>query len=67
MIKVKKINGEEIVLNAELMESIKSTPDTIITLTTGKKVLVEENVDEVIDKVIQYKRRIFSHLQVKEE
>ena len=58
IIKLNKIGGQEIVVNAELIETIKSTPDTIITLTTDKKILVNESVDEVIDKVIQYRRKI---------
>ena len=67
MIEVKKMNGEKIVINAELIESVRATPDTIITLTTCKKVLVEESVQEVVDKVIDYRRSIFSNLRVEEE
>jgi len=56
MIKLTKLNGEQIVVNAELIEIIKDTPDTVITLTTEKKILVIETVDEVIQKVIAYKK-----------
>ncbi|MEJ6950222.1 flagellar FlbD family protein [Natronospora cellulosivora (SeqCode)] len=59
MIKVKKMNGEEIIINAELIETIRATPDTIINLTTGKKIIVLDDLDDLIDKVIKYKRKIF--------
>jgi len=57
MIKLTKINGSEFYVNADLMESMESTPDTIITLTTGKKLIVLESVQDVIDRIIQYKSR----------
>lgn len=60
MIKVTKINGEEIVINAMLIESIQATPDTVITLTTNKRILVKEQVDEVRDKVIEFYQKIYS-------
>ena len=64
MIKLIRLNGEEIVVNADLIEIVKATPDTIIILTTDKKILVEESVDEVIDKVIEYKRKVFNSLML---
>ena len=48
MIKVKRLNGKEFVINSDLIEFIEKTPDTVISLTTGKKVVVQESVDEVI-------------------
>lgn len=59
MIELTRLNGTKIFLNAELIEIIESTPDTVITLTTDKKLVVLESKDEIIDKVIEYKRRIF--------
>jgi flagellar protein FlbD len=52
-----KQQDEKIVINAELIEFIESTPDTLISTTTGKKLLVKEPVAEVIEKVIAYHRR----------
>ena len=46
------------VINAELIQTIEETPDTVITLTTGQKLVVKEGADEVIEKVISYKRQI---------
>ncbi|MCS7228488.1 MAG: flagellar FlbD family protein [Candidatus Kryptonium sp.] len=57
MIKVTRLNGQEIVVNAELIEYLEASPDTIIALTTGKKIMVKESVDEVIEKIIQYRQR----------
>jgi len=58
MIKVKRLNGKEFVVNCELIQYIEETPDTVLTLTTGQKIIVAESVDEVIDKVIEYKAKI---------
>lgn len=64
MIKVNKINGEEIVVNGRLIETVQATPDTVITLTTGKKILVTNEVDDIVDKVIDYHHKIFSNLSI---
>jgi flagellar protein FlbD len=58
VIKLTKINGEEIAVNAELIETVRATPDTVINLTTEKKILVLEDVDEVIKRIIDYRRNI---------
>ncbi|WAM33444.1 flagellar FlbD family protein [Caldicellulosiruptor morganii] len=59
MIKLRKINNKEFVVNADFIEFVEATPDTVITLTNGVKLVVKESVDEVIEKVIEYKKRIF--------
>lgn len=58
MIRLKRLNQSEIVINAELIQSIEETPDTVITLTNGQKIVVVDSVDEILEKVIQYKRNI---------
>lgn len=60
MIKVTRLNGEPIYLNSALIEFIEATPDTIITLTTGKKVIIIENIEYVIDKIIEFNAKINS-------
>ncbi|HOO11476.1 MAG TPA: flagellar FlbD family protein [Bacillota bacterium] len=57
MIKVTRLNGKEFVVNAEQIEFAEETPDTVISLISGKKIVVNENVDQVIEKVIEYKKR----------
>ncbi len=59
MITVSRLDGKEFVLNSDIIEYIETTPDTIITLTTGKKIIIKESVDDVIDKIIQYKQKIY--------
>ncbi|GAB4267923.1 MAG: flagellar FlbD family protein [Candidatus Rifleibacteriota bacterium] len=58
MIKLSRLNGKEFFLNAELIEQIESTPDTVITLISGKTVMVAESVKTVINKIFAYRRRI---------
>ena len=58
MIALHKLHGEPIVLNAELIETIESTPDTLITLVDRRRLIVSESVDEVVDAVVRYRRRI---------
>ena len=58
MIKVTKFDGNIIVINSEMIESIEATPDTVITMTTKNKILVKERLDEVIAKVIEFKQKI---------
>jgi flagellar protein FlbD len=55
MNKVTKLNGRELVVNADLIEFIEATPDTIISLTTGRKIMVLEDVDEVVRKAVGYR------------
>lgn len=56
MIKLTRFDGSEFAVNAELIKFVESTPDTIVTLTSDQKILVLETVDEVIAKVMEYKR-----------
>jgi flagellar protein FlbD len=56
MIKVTRINDTELVINSDLIEFVESIPDTIISLTTGKKVMVRETVDDIIARVAEFKR-----------
>lgn len=58
MIHVTRLNDKDFVLNAELIETIEETPDTVVTLTTGRKFLVKESADEIIEKVYAYKQYI---------
>jgi flagellar protein FlbD len=59
MILIRRLNGEELVLNAELIESVEKCPDTLVTLTTGKKILVLNDKEDIMDKVIDYRRRVY--------
>jgi flagellar protein FlbD len=66
MIKLTKFNSkEEFILNADIIETIERTPDTVITLTNGKKVIVEEGMEAVVREVMRYKRAMFSGLSLR--
>lgn len=58
MIKVTRFNESVFVVNAEIIQTVEETPDTVITLTTGTKFVVKESCEEIINKVIEYKRKI---------
>jgi flagellar protein FlbD len=60
MIEVTRLRGSKVVLNAELIETIEETPDTVITLTSGKRYIVSESSEELISKVVEYKKKIFT-------
>jgi len=64
MIRLKRLNGKEFVVNCDMIEFLESTPDTVVTLASNNKLVVTETIDEVIDKVIEYKQRINSTLKV---
>ncbi|MBI1859963.1 MAG: flagellar FlbD family protein [Deltaproteobacteria bacterium] len=57
MIRVTRLNGAEVVINADLVQSVENTPDTLITLTSGYQLMVKEPVEDVIKRFIAYKRR----------
>ncbi|CEP68905.1 Flagellar [Moorella glycerini] len=67
MIKVTTLDRREIILNAELIERLESVPETVITLTSGKKVLVTQTVDEIIARVIAYRRQILQQASSQDE
>lgn len=60
MIDVTKMNGANITINSDLIETIEEIPETVITLTNGKKILVKESRQEVVYLVKCYKKELFS-------
>jgi flagellar protein FlbD len=63
MIRLTRINHIPLVLNADLIEHIEITPDTVIAMTSGQKFMVRESADEVIDRVIAFRRLILNRNQ----
>lgn len=59
VIHLTKLNNAPFMMNAELIETVEATPDTIISLVTGRKYIVRETVEEVRERCISYKREIF--------
>jgi flagellar protein FlbD len=62
MISVKRLRGEEILINAELIETVEETPDTIITLSNGHKLVVQDRMADVMAKIIDYKRQVYGRV-----
>lgn len=60
MIPLVRLDGSEVVVNAELIATVEKTPDTMLTLTTGHHILVKQTVDEVVAEVIHYRRKILA-------
>ena len=58
MITVTRLNSSPLVLNAELIKFVESTPDTMITLTTGDRIIVKESAQEVVRRVVEYGRML---------
>ncbi len=58
MILVTRFNGSQLYVNAELIQTVEGTPDTVITLTTGVKLVVHETPQVILDRIIAYRRQI---------
>ncbi len=60
MIEVTKLGGQKILINSDLIEIVEETPDTVMTLTTGRKIIVKESRQEVKNLVKLYRKDIFA-------
>lgn len=58
MILLTKINSAPIAVNSDLIEYVEETPDTVITFTNNDRIVVQERMDEIIEKIVQYRRLI---------
>ncbi len=63
MIKLTRLNRVPLIVNADLIEHVEVTPDTVVALTTGQKFMVLESAEEVVEKVIQYRKAIMTAAQ----
>ncbi|WP_089720269.1 MULTISPECIES: flagellar FlbD family protein [Halanaerobium] len=60
MIKLTRTSGQNFILNAELILEVQETPDTVITLSNGKKLLVKDSAADIVEKVISYRQKIMA-------
>mgnify|MGYP001554844685 CR=1 FL=1 len=60
MIKVTRFNGKALYINAELIQFVEGTPDTVITLTNETRMVVSETTDEVINQIIAYRQKVYT-------
>lgn len=58
MIRLTRLNHVPLVVNADLIEHVETTPDTVIVLTTGQKFMVSESAEEVIERVVTFRQRL---------
>lgn len=58
MITLHKLNGMEVVVNADLIETLEPGPETVVNLATGNRLVVRENADEIAAKVLEYKKAL---------
>ena len=66
MISVTRTNGSKIYINAELIQTVESTPDTVITLTSNKKLIVKDTAQEIAERFIEYRRKTLAPFNVNE-
>lgn len=64
LIELTRLNGKKFFLNVDLIETIEPTPDTVIKLTNDKTYVVKESPPEIVDKVVDYKRRIARRCEI---
>jgi flagellar protein FlbD len=61
MIRLTRLNHSPLVLNSDLIEHIEMTPDTVIAMTTGQRITVRESADEVVERVIGFRRAVLDN------
>jgi len=58
MIALVRLNGQPLMVNCDLIESIEATPDTVVTLTSGNKLIVRDSMEDVQAKIVAFKRKV---------
>lgn len=64
MIRLTRLNNQPLVINSDLIKSLESAPDTVLTLVTGEKIVVLESSDDVLEKIIDFRRKVLAGLPV---
>lgn len=59
MIEITRLNDTKLIINADMIEKVEESPDTVITLTSGNKIIVKESRQEIKNLVILYKKEVF--------
>ncbi|MFY9174734.1 MAG: flagellar FlbD family protein [Peptococcia bacterium] len=67
MLILHRLNDSQIVVNLDLLETVEVTPDTLITFNSGRKIVVKESIEEVIQQALDYKARILLKMNSLEE
>ncbi len=59
MIRATRLNQEPFYINPDLIEFIEETPDTVVTMASGRKLVVREKIDTIVDEIVAFRRRIY--------
>lgn len=62
MIKLTRLNNQPLVVNSDLIKSMENAPDTVLTLVTGDKIIVRESTEQVLERVIEFRRAVLAGL-----
>ncbi|HET7106215.1 MAG TPA: flagellar FlbD family protein [Candidatus Acidoferrum sp.] len=62
MIRLTRLNNQPLVVNSDLIKSMENAPDTVLTLVTGDKIIVRESTDQVLERVIEFRRAVLAGL-----
>jgi flagellar protein FlbD len=62
MIRLKRLNNQALMVNSDLIKFVEQSPDTLITLVTGEKIVVQESADEVLARLIEFRRSVLQGL-----
>jgi flagellar protein FlbD len=64
MIRLTRLNNTSILVNSDLIKFVEQAPDTLVTLTTGEKLVVREKASEILGRVIEFRRRVLEGLSL---
>jgi flagellar protein FlbD len=62
MIQLTRLNSQPLIINSDLIKLIENAPDTVLTLVTGEKIVVRESSKQVVDKIVEFRRRVLTDL-----
>jgi len=64
MIQLTRLNGQPLVINSDLIKLVENTPDAVISLVNGEKIVVRETVEQILERIVQFRRRVLDGLQM---
>lgn len=64
MIQLTRLNGQPLVVNSDLIKLIENAPDSVISLMNGEKIVVRETGDQILERIVQFRRRVLDGLHL---
>ena len=62
MIHLTRLNNQPLVVNSDLIKFVEQAPDTVITLVTGEKIVVRENVSQILERIVEFRRSVLREI-----